>query len=123
MKVDDTLETQLRAKSGSGFDVAFIAPQTVGHSLVLGVIEQASSSAQDQEVKTFLTQVRTKISAHRDHAARLQDSLRMQPNQTGQGGGPQQGGQQQGGQQQGGQQDWGNESEGQGGGTQQNETE
>jgi len=74
----DSMSAQLASKSGSGFDVGYLAPQDMDHELVLNVIGQGEKVAKSGDEKTFFADARKVVTAHRDHARQLCSKLQLQ---------------------------------------------
>jgi putative membrane protein len=67
----------LRAENGVAFDRGYVDTQVKEHQAVLDVIDQKLlPSAKDPDVKAFLTEVRTKVAMHLQHAQDLQNAMR-----------------------------------------------
>ncbi|MGZ3423423.1 MAG: DUF4142 domain-containing protein [Polyangiales bacterium] len=72
----DTLAKDLGGKSGSAFDIGYIASQPGDHLFVLKVIEEGQKVAKD-DAKKALDEAHTMVMNHKDHADKAFGMLQM----------------------------------------------
>jgi putative membrane protein len=71
-----TTLAQLKQKSGSEFDRAYLQAQIDGHQKVLETIDQQLlPNAKDPELKTYLQELRPQVAAHLERARTAKDAL------------------------------------------------
>lgn len=72
----DATREQLSAMSGAEFDKAYVDNEVAYHEAVLGVLDaQLVPSAQNEELKAMLVDVRPAFVAHLEHAKGIQSQL------------------------------------------------
>jgi putative membrane protein len=66
---------QLRGATGAGFDRAYMENMVSGHQNALNAVKQLSQSAQQQDVKKYLTDLVPKVQDHLERAQKVQKGL------------------------------------------------
>ena len=74
-KANAALDHLTAMDKGAGWDRAYIDGEVATHQMVLGLIEQAQTAAQAQELKDLLTKARPNIEMHLKRAQDIQGKL------------------------------------------------